>query len=141
MEEPTHHAYSSLLKAYEFFNKALFDSSLPPIVFTYQRQERCIAEAILGRWEDAQKVIYDEITINPEYFAKYPLVEIFQSLVFEMSTVWQAHYGSPSAAGLVNKEKVLMLERIGLIPSSTGAPSGKKLVIIKLRLCCLMGVF
>lgn len=126
MGSATQNAYSPLLKASHFFNKELFDSLLPPIVFTYQRQNRRIAEAILGRWKNEQKEIYDEITINPEYFAKYPLVEIFQCLVFEMSTVWQAHHGCPGSEGLVNTEKVLMLESIGLIPSSTGTPGGKK---------------
>jgi hypothetical protein len=126
MVNPAQHAYSDLLKAYDFFNKKLFESLLPPIIFTFQRHNGYIAEARLRRWVNGQDVVYDEISINPEYLAKYPLVEIFQSLVFEMATVWQAHYGNPGVAGLVNKEKVLMLERIGLIPSSTGTPSGKK---------------
>jgi hypothetical protein len=38
----------------------------------------------------------------------------------------QAHFGSPSRSGYHNREWAQLMERIGLMPSDTGAPGGKR---------------
>lgn len=123
---PTNQTYDSLLYAYNFFNQVLFDSILPPVVFTYHRQNRVMGYASFERWVNQEKQFVDEIAINPEYFAKFPLMEICQTLVHEMCHIWQAHHGKPGRRGYHNQEWANQMTSIGLMPSSTGKPGGNK---------------
>ena len=122
---PTDKTYKALLYAYEFFNQELFNYTLPEVVFTYHRQNRVMGYASFGRWVDADEKYIDELAINPEYFAKYPLIEICQTLVHEMVHIWQTHRGTPGRRGYHNTEWANKMESIGLMPSSTGKPGGK----------------
>jgi predicted SprT family Zn-dependent metalloprotease len=123
---PTNQTYQSLLYAYNFFNQALFDTTLPPVVFTYHRQNRVMGYASFERWVNQEKQFVDEIAINPEYFAKFPLMEICQTLVHEMCHIWQAHHGKPGRRGYHNQEWADKMISIGLMPSSSGKPGGNK---------------
>lgn len=122
---PTDKTYKALLYAYEFFNQELFDSTLPGVVFTYHRQNRVMGYASFERWVDAQEKYFDELAINPEYFAQYPLIEICQTLVHEMVHIWQTHRGTPGRRGYHNTQWANKMEAVGLMPSSTGKPGGK----------------
>lgn len=64
--------------------------------------------------------------MNPEYFATGSIEEIMQTLVHEMVHLWQAHYGDQGRRGYHNKEWGAKMEEIGLMPSDTGKPGGKK---------------
>ena len=123
---PTEDTYTTLQHAYQFFNQALFDSTLPDVIFTYSRQSRIMGYASIARWVNHQSEKIDEIAINPEYFAKHPLIEICQTLCHEMVHIWQAHFGKPSRRGYHNKEWAKKMESIGLVPSTTGKPGGDK---------------
>jgi predicted SprT family Zn-dependent metalloprotease len=122
---PTDSTYSSLLYAFDYFNQALFDALLPPVVFTYHRQTRVMGYASFERWVDINGKLVDELAINPEYFAKYPLIEICQTLVHEMVHIWQTHHGSPSRRNYHNMQWAKKMQSVGLMPSSTGLPEGK----------------
>lgn len=67
----------------------------------------------------------DEIALNPDHFF-FGEVEILQTLGHEMCHQWQHHHGSPSRSGYHNRQWAEMMEKIGLMPSSTGRPGGKK---------------
>tara|TARA_Y100001968_G_scaffold74966_1_gene66357 strand:- start:3385 stop:4266 length:882 start_codon:yes stop_codon:yes gene_type:complete len=121
---PTSDTYSALLYTYDYFNKTLFDSELPAVVFTYHRQNRVMGYASFKRWVSDKEELIDELAINPEYFAKYPLIEICQTLVHEMVHIWQSKFGTPGRRGYHNKEWGNKMKSIGLIPSSTGKPGG-----------------
>ena len=47
-------------------------------------------------------------------------------LVHEMTHLEQEEYGKPGKKGHHNREWVGLMERVGLIPSDTGAPGGKQ---------------
>lgn len=126
VNSPTSETYQSLIYAYDFYNQALFNGTLPPVVFTYHRQNRVMGYASFQRWIDDRQQCVDEIAINPEYFAKFPLLEICQTLVHEMVHIWQAHHGKPGRRGYHNSEWAEKMENIGLIPSSTAKPGGAK---------------
>jgi hypothetical protein len=49
-----------------------------------------------------------------------------QTLVHEMTHVWQHVFGKPSARGYHNKEWAAKMKSIGLMPSSTGMVGGKE---------------
>lgn len=123
---PTHKAYSELQQAYDHFNQALFMGTLPPCLFTLQRQKKTFGFFSQSRFGTRAGQTTDEIAINPEYFAVVPAMEVLQTLVHEMVHLWQAHHGQPSRACYHNKEWAEKMEAIGLMPSSTGMPGGKK---------------
>lgn len=126
--KPTHETYSALQTAYEFFNRILFGGVLPECLITLQRKER----RVLGyfspqRFEEiggGGKT--DEIAMNPQHFASRSIERSLSTLAHEMTHQWQAHFGSPSRGGYHNAEWAGKMERIGLMPSDTGAPGGKK---------------
>ena len=52
--------------------------------------------------------------------------EVLSTLAHEMVHQWQAYYGSPSRSAYHNKEWADKMESIGLMPSDTGKPGGKR---------------
>ncbi len=122
---PTPETYLFFQKAYDFFNASLFENSLPPCLITFQRQKRLMGYVSFKRWYNPTENRHiDELAINPEYFAHYPLVELFQTLCHEMVHIWQSHFGSPGRRGYHNEEWARKMIAIGLMPSTTGQPGG-----------------
>ena len=124
--EPTSETYQCFLYAYNFFSEELFDNSLPKVLFTYQRKNKTMGYASSKRWIDTNGAFIDELAMNPEYFARYAMIEIFDTLVHEACHIWQFHYGKQSRKGYHNKDWGDKMESIGLYPSSTGRPGGNK---------------
>lgn len=122
--DPTLALYGALQYAFDYFNKALFDSTLPKCIITFHRQQRVMGYASHNRWKNENGQRVDEIAINPEYFDDYPLIEIFQTICHEMVHLWQSHFGSPGRRGYHNKEWAAKMQSIGLMPSSSGEPGG-----------------
>lgn len=126
-KRPTEEAYAELQQAYDHYNSALFGGQLPACLFTFQRQKRTFGYFSKDRFgcrQDGRKA--DEIALNPEYFAVVPMVEVLQTLVHEMTHLWQEHFGKPSRACYHNTQWAEKMESIGLMPSDTGLPGGKK---------------
>lgn len=125
--KPTTDAYRELQSAYDFFNRELYNGELPACLLTFQREKRSFGYFSRNRFISASTGdTTDEIAMNPAYFATGPLEEIMQTLVHEMAHLWQAHFGKPGRRGYHNKEWGDKMESIGLMPSSTGKPGGKK---------------
>jgi predicted SprT family Zn-dependent metalloprotease len=124
---PTEETYAELQLAYDHFNQQLFGGELPGALLTLQREKNTFGyfsrNRFVGRRE-GEKV--DEIALNPSFFAVVPLVEVFQTLVHEMVHQWQHHYGKPGRTRYHNHEWAEKMESIGLMPSSTGRPGGRK---------------
>jgi predicted SprT family Zn-dependent metalloprotease/ribosomal protein S27E len=123
---PTHQTYSELQQAYDHFNEALFDGKLPHCLITLQREKRTVGYFSAARFASLEGATTDEIAINPSYFAVVPLVETMQTLVHEMAHLWQQHFGQPGRGRYHNEEWAQKMESIGLMPSSTGQPGGKR---------------
>lgn len=124
-EKPTTECYQTLSSAYEYFSSALFAGQLPDVIITFHRQRKVMGYASIGRWVNDKRQYVDELAVNPEYFAKYPLIEICQTLCHEMVHIWQAHYGTPGRRGYHNAQWAKKMVQLGLIPSSTGKPGGQ----------------
>jgi hypothetical protein len=125
--KPTEQAYGELQHAYDFYNEKLFDNKLPGCLLTFQRNKNVMGYYSHNRFISAdglQRI--DEIALNPEFFASFPIIEIMQSLCHEMTHQLQFRFGNPSRRGYHNAQWAAMMERIGLIPSSTGTPGGAK---------------
>ncbi|MCH8622950.1 SprT-like domain-containing protein [Undibacterium sp. TS12] len=126
-DAPTKTAYDELQKVYEFFNARLFDGILPTCMITLQRKNKTFGYFHALKFEKLDKTENtDEIALNPAYFATHPPEEIFQTIVHEMAHLWQYRFGKPGRRGYHNKEWGDKMEEMGLMPSDTGQPGGKK---------------
>jgi len=123
---PTPQTYAELLHAYDVFNRELFGGELPQCLLTLQREKRTYGYFSSKRFGRRDGETTDEIALNPEYFAVVPLVEILQTIAHEMVHLWQAHFGTPGRARYHNHEWANKMESIGLMPSSTGQPGGRR---------------
>ncbi len=126
MPVPTEEAYGELQQAYDHFNARLFGGELPACLITLQREKRAYGYFSPARFVDKQGQRTDEIAMNPCFFAVIPLLEVLQTLAHEMTHLWQAHFGSPGRRGYHNAEWADRMEEIGLMPSSTGKPGGRR---------------
>lgn len=68
----------------------------------------------------------DEIALNPDVFSYQSDKDILDTLVHEMVHQWQYVYGKPSRKAYHNKQWADKMESIGLMPSDTGQPGGKR---------------
>lgn len=135
---PTQEAYSELQAAYDHFNRHLFGGQLPPCLITLQREKKTYGYFSRARFVRSGGTVTDEIAMNPRYFAVVPTKKIMQFLVHDMTHLWQSHFGSPGRRGYHNKEMAAKLEGIGLMPSDTGEPGGKR-VGEKMDTYCIAG--
>lgn len=136
---PSSDVYNNFELAYQHFNEELFDGQLPSCVITVQRKANTFGYFSANRWgafirggnvsdnvvAGHQKTSH-EIALNPAYFAGRPLIEVFQTLVHEQAHLWQHEFGKPSIKAYHNKEWADKMEAIGLMPSDTGKPGGKR---------------
>lgn len=126
---PTDTVYSELQAAYDVFNAELFQGQLPACLITLQRRDsrsfgyfssRRFGARVDGVGET------DEIALNPLKFKSHGPREALQTLAHEMCHLWQHHCGKPSRKAYHNHEWANKMESIGLMPSDTGAPGGKR---------------
>ncbi|HID82054.1 MAG TPA: sprT domain-containing protein [Thiotrichales bacterium] len=126
MTSPTELFYRQLQSAYAFFNQALFNNRLPDCLITMQREKNVMGYFSANRWGNQRGDKTHEIALNPAYFGAYSLIEIFQTIVHEQCHLWQHEAGRPGRRGYHNKEWSEKMESLGLMPSDTGMPGGKK---------------
>jgi len=140
---PTEETYSQLQAAYDFFNVRLFEGKLPHVMLTLQRRKRTGGYFSPGRFaaratktaakkslQKNGKVVRttaDELAMNPEHFGGENTEErVMSVLVHEMAHVWQQHLGKPGRGRYHNEEWAAKMDTLGLTPTSTGAPGGKR---------------
>lgn len=123
---PTLEAYSELQQAYDHYNVALFEDQLPQCLITMQRQANCMGYFSRKRFVRVDGQTTDEIALNPENLASHPITETLQTLVHEMVHLWQYHFGKPGRRGYHNREWSKKMESVGLMPTNTGKPGGRK---------------
>lgn len=124
--QPTETTYAELRLAYDAFNERLFEGELPACLLTLQREKRTYGYFSRDRFGMKSGQTTDEIALNPEYFAVVPLVETLQTIAHEMTHLWQAHFGTPGRGRYHNAEWADKMESIGLMPSATGRPGGRR---------------
>ena len=123
---PTLQNYEELQRAFDHFNSELFDGQLPSCLITLQREKRSFGYFSHKRFANLMGGTTDEIAMNPCYFGVVPLVETMQTMVHEMVHLWQAHFGDVGRTRYHNRQWADKMESIGLMPSSTGRPGGKR---------------
>ena len=126
MPTPTEQAYTELQHAYDAFNTRLFAGQLPPCLITMQRKNRTYGYFSGERWNSLLGMRADEIALNPAHFATRSTEEVLATLAHEMVHLWQHHFGTPSHSAYHNREWAAKMDAIGLCPSDTGQPGGKR---------------
>jgi predicted SprT family Zn-dependent metalloprotease len=114
-------------RLFDYYNKELFNGKLNDCMINMSRLKGASGFFIPKRWNGAieKKLDIHEISLNPEYLDRMD-VDWQSTLVHEMVHLWQHDYGKTSRNGYHNRQWALKMEEIGLIPSSTGQPGGKK---------------
>jgi predicted SprT family Zn-dependent metalloprotease len=126
----TREQYQFIDETYTHYNNELFGGKLNDCVIILNRSKKYSGFFAPGRWNKKKPGKVDEkemheIGINPDYFDR-PDEEWQQTLVHEMCHLWQRDFGKISRAGYHNKQWADKMEEIGLMPSTTGKPGGKK---------------
>src|SRR2546427_3077583 len=119
--------YQGFQKAYDFFNRELFEGSLPQVLVTLQRHANTRGyfspERFHGR---IGKAAVHELALNPDSFTGRTDEMILSTLAHEMAHVWQQAYGKAPRRGYHDRQWAVKMREIGLQPSSTGEPGGKE---------------
>ena len=125
---PTLTAYGEWQFAYDYFNKELFDGELPDCIITLNAENpKVFGYFHGGQYAHLEGEIKDELSMNPKHFFGRPLFAVLATLAHEMCHVWQFHYGEKKSLRTYhNQEWGDKMESIGLMPSLTGQPEGKK---------------
>lgn len=125
---PTNDTYKTLNSAYEFFNKELFGGTLPFCLITMQRKGKARGYFCPERFEsrNAEGVLVHEIAMNPSLFKDRDDRDILSTLLHEMIHLWQEENGEAPRRNYHNKQWARKMEELGLIPSNTGEPGGRK---------------
>jgi len=123
---PTEQAHKELELAFSFMNQSLFEGMLPECLITLQRHRGIHGLFSPHRFirEDATTV--HEIAINPQTFAMATLREVLSILGHEMCHLWAHVTGVQGRRGYHSSGWADQMEKIGLMPSSTGKPGGKR---------------
>lgn len=125
-KKPAIQAYTELQQAYDFFNEALFDRVLPDMLITLQRGKNTFGYFAPDRFAGESNV--SELAMNPDYFGGRSLADTLSTLAHEMVHVWQYHTPDVKKCrgGYHDRVWGAKMEQIGLMPSNTGQPGGKK---------------
>jgi hypothetical protein len=125
---PTPQQSFSYQAMYDYFNAELFGGELPPVLLNFSRHSpRTLGFFAPQRWESASGTeTTHEISLNPAHLKTRSPADVAATLVHEMVHLWQQEFGSPSRSGYHNHQWAAKMEDVGLIPSNTGAPGGKK---------------
>jgi hypothetical protein len=126
MPGPTAETYEGLQQAYDFFNAQLFAGVLPGALITLQREHNTYGYFSPERFATHEKARADEIAMNPVFFGVRPLRTTLSTLVHEMVHQWQQRNGTPGRGRYHNREWADRMEQIGLMPTSTGQPGGRR---------------
>lgn len=124
--KPTHETYDEWQLAYQELNTFLFGGQLPDCLITLQREKNSMGYFSKQRFVNRHGEKTDEIALNPAFWASHGMREALQTLGHEMTHLWQFHFGSPGRGRYHNAQWADKMESIGLMPSHTGEPGGKR---------------
>ena len=127
-QNPTVETYTALERAFDHFNKALFDERLTPVMFTLTRKRGAHgyfwAEQFANKDEALGKT--HEIALNPQSMDR-SIEAVLSTLVHEMTHLEQQLYGAPSKGGHHNGAWAELMLRVGLTPDNgKGGMTGRK---------------
>ena len=104
----TPHEYKDVWqKAFDHFNRELFDGELPDAMIVFARNAHSLGHYASKRYlSRSGGFTKDEISLNPDGYKDRPDKAIAGTFVQQMVSHWQEHHGhhKPAHAGYHNKE-------------------------------------
>lgn len=126
VQKPSSEAIADFQSAYEHFNRELFGNTLNPCLITFSRKRGAYGYFFARRWGNVEtKDVVHEIGINQAHMERGD-AEVLGTLVHEMVHLWQEQYGDPPKRVYHDSEWADKMEEVGLMPSTTGEPNGKR---------------
>jgi predicted SprT family Zn-dependent metalloprotease len=126
---PTGEQFGAYQLAYEFFNRVLFGNALPAVFLNFSRHNNSAGFYKPVGWcreAGGEVVIIPEISLNPDLLSVLSPRDVFAVLVHEIVHHWQFTAGKPSRLGYHNTEWAAKMESVGLMPSDSGLPGGRR---------------
>jgi hypothetical protein len=122
---PTNAQFEAFESLYTYYNQTLFLGMLRPVLLNFSRAANTLGFFAPLRWERNGETTH-EISLNPAYLRHREPRAVVSTLVHEMAHAFQAEHGKPGRGGYHNQEWADKMESLGLMPSSTAAPGGKR---------------
>lgn len=123
---PTPVVYAEWQSAFDWFNERLFESEVPQCLITLHRHPRSRGYFSPKRFMNRSGQCVDEIAMNPEGFAMASPESVLSTLCHEMAHAYTHAKGKDSRRSYHNSFWADKMSAIGLEPSSTGQPGGKR---------------
>lgn len=129
---PALQACAELQFAWNFSNDAFWDGQVPDPILTYTNKKNCYGYFSPDKFENSDRGLVSEVALNSAQLAVRPDKVSLSTLVHEQVHAWRYYLGplnrkgSKGRGGYHDAVWADEMERIGLMPSSTGAPGGKR---------------
>ncbi|MGE0279587.1 MAG: hypothetical protein AB7P20_03090 [Rhizobiaceae bacterium] len=129
---PTAEAYGQLQQIGAVFNERHFGGMLPNVMFTFTRQAHVAGYFCADAFRDRGGAVAHEIALNLSCCDPDDDRAAFRTIAHEFTHLWRhlfgrrnrkGGFGAPGYHDFVWAEKMI---EIGLMPSSTGRPGGKR---------------
>ena len=126
--DPTDGMYQQIKVPFIHFNQVLFEGILPDCVLTLNhRSKRTLGYFRPDGFKHKDGAITDEIAMNPRIFLCDDLPYVLSIIVHEMAHMWKHHFGKkPCRGGYHCQEWGRKMDQLGLPPSNTGKPGGRR---------------
>lgn len=111
--------------AFHFFNGYLFRSKLPTVVFVTEKSRTAYGHFWAKQWLNGDHEFH-EISINPEKMKGRTLKDTLGTLVHEMVHLQHFEEDPTPRNGYHTKRWATLMDEVGLTPSTTGKPGGKR---------------
>jgi len=121
---PSKETYEGLEQAFDYFNEALFENRLPPVMFTLTRKRGAHGYFHAEQFSHRDGDKTHEIALNPNTMDR-DIASVLSTLVHEMTHLEQEEFGKPSKNGHHNQAWAELMLRVGLTPTDTGEAGGK----------------
>jgi DNA-binding transcriptional regulator YiaG len=122
---PTGEQYRAYMDLFHYFNRVLFADGLPEVLLSFSRHAKKGGFYAPERWhKDETKT--GELALNPKALSAMTPESLTAMLVSLMVSLWQYSHGTPGRRGYHNAEWADQMETLGLMPSATGHPGGKR---------------
>jgi len=123
---PTPAVYEEWQSAFDWFNERLFQNEVPQCLITLHRHPRARGYFSPKRFMNRSGQLIDEIAMNPECFAMQSPMSVLSTLCHEMAHSYTSAKGEEKRRTYHCTFWADKMSEIGLEPSSTGQPGGKR---------------
>lgn len=127
---PTSAQFTAYMAMYDWFNAQLFAGKLNPVLLNFSRKSKALGFFAPNRWtsrlDAGTTSTAHEISLNPSHLGARDARATASTLVHEMVHAWQQQTGKPGRGGYHNDAWADLMEGVGLMPSDTAAPGGKR---------------